>query len=228
MRHRKKVKKLCRPADHRRAMLRNMVTSLFAHHTITTTVAKAKAARQVAERLIRYAISGTLADKRRIITYLRDRRVAHDLIRLGREKFADRPRGGYTAVYRLGPRKGDGAQMAILKLLVEPLERKRRRRRAAAEAPEVIEAVEAAPAQKPQEAPVQEAAEAQQPPAEPTAEQPEPEVAAEEPEPQAQPEEEVPEEAPEEKACGEEESEVSEGESEAQEEEKKESEGGEG
>ena len=143
MRHRKKVKKLSRTASHRRAMLRNMLTSLFKHETITTTVAKAKAARQVAERLIKYAISGTLADKRRIIAYLKDRDTAHKLIRLGKEKFADRPRGGYTAIYRLGFRKGDGAELALLKLLVEPKEKKRRKKRPEeVEEAKVIEAAE--------------------------------------------------------------------------------------
>ncbi len=93
--------------------------------------------------MIRYSISGTLADKRRIISYLRDRKVSHELIKLGKEKFAESPRGGYTAIYRVAPRKGDGAPMALLKILVDrkPMETKKSK----APKHEVIEAVESAP-----------------------------------------------------------------------------------
>ena len=143
MRHGKKFKKLGRPASHRRAMLRNMVTSLFAHRAIKTTMPKAKEARRSAERLIRYAISGTLADKRRIIAYLKDRKVAHEVIKMGQENFAKRPAGGYTAIYRIEPRKGDGAPMALLKLLTEPKEKKKKKRKRRIPEPEVIETVEA-------------------------------------------------------------------------------------
>ncbi len=143
MRHGKKFKKLGRPASHRRAMLRNMVTSLFEHHSIKTTVPKAKEAQKFAERLVRYAIAGTLADKRRIISYLKNKEVAHELIRIGQDKFADRPAGGYTAIYHLAPRKGDGAEMVLLKFLTEPKEKPKKKKKKRKIMPhDVIETVE--------------------------------------------------------------------------------------
>jgi len=143
MRHRKTVKKINKPADHRRALLRNLMTSFFEHEKVVTTKSRAKAAQQVAERLIKYSIGGTLEGKRRIVQYLRNRDAAHKLIKLGSEKFSDRPKGGYTAIYKLGYRKGDGAEMAILKLLIEPIEKKpRKHRMRKEEIAEVIEAVD--------------------------------------------------------------------------------------
>ena len=143
MRHRKTVHKINKQPAHRRALLRNLLTSFFKHERVMTTRAKAKAAQEVAERLIRYAISGTLADKRRIISYLRERDVAHKLIRLGQENFAKREhRGGFTAVYKYGFRKGDGAEMAILTLLTEEIPKDKKKRKKKVAEPEVIEAVE--------------------------------------------------------------------------------------
>ncbi len=145
MRHRKTVHKINKQPAHRRVLLRNLLTSFFKHEKVVTTRAKAKAAQEVAERLIRYAISGTLADKRRIIAYLRERDVAHKLIRLGRENFAKRGhRSGFTAVYKYGFRKGDGAEMAVLTLLLEDLPKDKKRKKKKYEEPEVIEAVETA------------------------------------------------------------------------------------
>ncbi|GEM_PF-40010 len=143
MRHRKTVHKINKQPAHRRALLRNLLTSFFKHERVITTRAKAKAAQRIAERLIRYAISGTLADKRRIISYLRERDVAHKLIRLGQENFAKREhRGGFTAVYKYGFRKGDGAEMAILTLLTEEIPKDKKKRKKKVAEPEVIEAVE--------------------------------------------------------------------------------------
>jgi large subunit ribosomal protein L17 len=130
MRHRKRIDKLSRPADHRKAMLRNIVTSLFERYSVQTTVSKAKAARKVADRLITYSISGTLADKRRIISYIKNRDVAHKVIKLGQDNFSNRSPGGYTAVYNIGWRKGDGAKIVLLQLLVEEIEGKKRKKRA--------------------------------------------------------------------------------------------------
>lgn len=143
MRHGKRFNKLGRPANHRQSMLRNMVTSLFAHKVLKTTDSKAKEARRIAERLIKYSISGTLADKRRIIFYLKNRDVAHELIRMGQDNFASRPRGGYTAIYRLGSRKGDGARMVLLKLIVETAAKKEVKRKRKPTEAKIIEAVEA-------------------------------------------------------------------------------------
>jgi len=130
MRHRKRIDKLSRPADLRKAMLRNIVTSLFERYSVQTTVSKAKAARKVADRLITYSISGTLADKRRIISYIKNRDVAHKVIKLGQDNFSNRSPGGYTAVYNIGWRKGDGARIVLLQLLVEEIEGKKRKKRA--------------------------------------------------------------------------------------------------
>jgi len=181
MRHRKTVHKINKQPAHRRALLRNLLTSFFKHERVITTRAKAKAAQEVAERLIRYAISGTLADKRRIISYLRERDVAHKLIKLGQENFAKREhRGGFTAVYKYGFRKGDGAEMAILTLLTEEIPKDKKKRKKKVAEPEVIEAVEAPVEETPVEAaPAEEVGE--EAAAEPAAEEtPEAEAVSEE------------------------------------------------
>jgi large subunit ribosomal protein L17 len=116
MRHNRKGRKLSRTNTHRRAMLRNMVTSLFEHERITTTVAKAKEARPVAERLITRARRGDLAARRIVSAYVRSEDVARKLMEDIAPRFATRP-GGYTRIYRLGPRPGDAGQMGILELV---------------------------------------------------------------------------------------------------------------
>ncbi len=142
MYHRKALLKIGKSADHRNALLRNMVTSFFECGQVETTTGKAKAAQQVAERLITYAIDGSLANKRRIIQFLRDREVAHKLIKLGQENFAPRakntPGGGFTAIYKTGFRKGDGSEMAQLTLLLEPIPGKKHHTHAK-KSPDVIE-----------------------------------------------------------------------------------------
>jgi large subunit ribosomal protein L17 len=116
MRHNRKGRKLSRTNTHRRAMMRNLVTSLFEHERITTTVAKAKEARPVAERLITRARRGDLAARRLISAYVRSEDVARKLMEDIAPRFATRP-GGYTRIYRLGPRPGDAGQMGILELV---------------------------------------------------------------------------------------------------------------
>ena len=116
MRHNRKGRKLSRTNTHRRAMLRNMVTSLFEHERIETTVAKAKEARPVAEKLITRARQGTLAARRIISAYVRSETVARKLMEDIAPRFATRP-GGYTRIYRLGPRLGDAGEMGILELV---------------------------------------------------------------------------------------------------------------
>lgn len=116
MRHNRKGRKLSRTNTHRRAMLRNMVTSLFEHERITTTVAKAKEARPVAEKLITTARRGDLAARRLISAYVRSEDVARKLMEDIGPRFATRP-GGYTRIYRLGPRPGDAGEMGILELV---------------------------------------------------------------------------------------------------------------
>ena len=116
MRHGDRVKKLGRTKEHRRALLKNLCRSLFIFEKIKTTVPKAKAARQMAERLIEYAKRNDLAARRQIYRYIPD----HKLVKIVCDEigpiFVNRP-GGYTRIYRLGPRLGYGAEMAILELV---------------------------------------------------------------------------------------------------------------
>lgn len=118
MRHRKKGRRLSRTSQHRRAMLRNMATSLFQHDGIETTVAKAKELRPFAERLITLARRGDLHARRQVERHIRDRGVSGKLFGELGPRFASRP-GGYTRIVKLGHRVGDGAEMARIELLGE-------------------------------------------------------------------------------------------------------------
>lgn len=104
---------------HERLMLANLATALFEHGRITTTEAKAKRLRPVAERLITFAKRGDLHARRRVMTIVRDKSVVHTLFTEIGPNFAARP-GGYTRITKIGPRKGDNAPMAVIEL-VEPL-----------------------------------------------------------------------------------------------------------
>ena len=118
MRHGKKIPKLGRKAPHRRAMLANLVGSLFRYKRVKTTLQKAKAAKPLADKLISLAIEPTLANKRNIISSLRDERSAFILLNEVAPMFKDAPRkGGYTRILRLGRRLGDGAEMAIFEIV---------------------------------------------------------------------------------------------------------------
>ncbi len=118
MRHRQKGRQLSRTSQHRRAMLRNMVTSLFQHDGIETTVAKAKELRPFAERLITLARRGDLHARRQVERHIRDRGVSGKLFGELGPRFASRP-GGYTRIVKLVHRVGDGAEMARIELLGE-------------------------------------------------------------------------------------------------------------
>ncbi|HEY8451962.1 MAG: 50S ribosomal protein L17 [Micromonosporaceae bacterium] len=104
---------------HERLMLANLATSLFRHRRITTTEAKAKRLRPFAERLISKAKQGTLHARRQVLTVVRDRDVSTALFDEIGPSYANRP-GGYTRIVKLGPRRGDGARMAVIEL-VEPM-----------------------------------------------------------------------------------------------------------
>jgi large subunit ribosomal protein L17 len=104
---------------HERLMLANLATSLFEHDRITTTEAKAKRLRPLAERLITFAKRGDLHARRQVMTVIRDKDVVHKLFAEIGPNFAERP-GGYTRIVKVGPRKGDNAPMAFIEL-VEPL-----------------------------------------------------------------------------------------------------------
>jgi len=101
-------------------MLGNLATALFEHGRITTTEAKAKRLRPLAERLITFAKRGDLAARRRVLTVVRDKGVVHVLFTEIGPRYENR-HGGYTRIVKVGPRKGDNAPMAIIEL-VEPLQ----------------------------------------------------------------------------------------------------------
>jgi large subunit ribosomal protein L17 len=104
---------------HERLMLANLATQLFEHGRITTTEAKAKRLRPLAERLVTFAKRGDLAARRRVLTVVKDKGVVHELFTEIGPRYANR-NGGYTRIVKLGPRKGDNAPMVIIEL-VEPL-----------------------------------------------------------------------------------------------------------
>jgi large subunit ribosomal protein L17 len=116
MRHGIKLKKLGRKAAHRLALLKNLCRALFIHERIKTTLQKAKEARRLAERLIEFAKHNDLAAKRYVYRYIPDHKLVKIICGDIAPKFAER-KGGYTRIYRLGPRTGDGAEMVILELI---------------------------------------------------------------------------------------------------------------
>lgn len=118
MRHRAKGRQLSRTSTHKRAMLANMATSLFAHGAIQTTEAKAKELRPYAEKLITLARRGDLHARRLAGQKVRDRDVLGRLFSEIGPRFAARP-GGYTRILKLGHRPGDGADVARIELLSE-------------------------------------------------------------------------------------------------------------
>jgi large subunit ribosomal protein L17 len=115
----KKGPRLGSNPKHQRLMLGNLAASLFEHGRIRTTEAKAKALRPYAERLITKAKSGTVHDRRQVLSAIHDRDVVHKLFSEIGPAFADR-NGGYTRILKLGPRNGDGAGMALVELVAEP------------------------------------------------------------------------------------------------------------
>jgi len=117
MRHRKAGKKLGRDSSHRKAVLRNLVTSLFRYEEISTTHAKAKALRPVAEKMITLAKRGDLHARRQVLSYFMDKSVANKLFDQMGERFSDR-QGGYVRILRAGHRIGDNAPLALIQLLL--------------------------------------------------------------------------------------------------------------
>jgi len=144
MRHRVSFRKLSRTHEHRRALLRNLVTSLFLHERIETTVAKAKEARRVAERMITFAKRGDISARRHVDSYVFDPAATRKLFDTIAPWYAER-QGGYTRIIRIGRRLGDAGEMAIFELVktVEQKAEDRKRRIEAAEAKEAAKASEA-------------------------------------------------------------------------------------
>ena len=110
------ARKLGRTTDHRKAMLRGMVTFLLENGQIETTVTRAKEVRAVAEKMITIAKSDDLHAKRQVMAYVTKESVAKKLFDEIAPKYADR-KGGYTQIVKTGPRRGDAAEMAIIKLV---------------------------------------------------------------------------------------------------------------
>jgi large subunit ribosomal protein L17 len=116
MRHGKSGRKLNRTSSHRKAMFRNMVTSLFEHERIVTTEHKAKELRPIAEKMITLAKRGDLHARRQAMDYIRSKNVVAKLFDEIQGQFTER-NGGYTRIIRTGHRRGDAAPMAIIELV---------------------------------------------------------------------------------------------------------------
>jgi large subunit ribosomal protein L17 len=148
---------------HERHILSNLATALFQHGRITTTEAKARRLRPVAERLITFAKRGDLHARRHVLTVVTDKGVVHQLFTEIAPEFSERD-GGYTRITKIGPRKGDNAAMAVIELVRgEPVAAKprRRTRRTAPEAAPATAVADEAPVADAVEAPEAEAPEAE-------------------------------------------------------------------
>jgi len=121
MRHRKSGRRLGRTSSHRKAMFRNMATSMLKHETIRTTVPKAKELRRVVEPLITLAREDSVANRRLAFDRLRDKEAVGKLFTDLGPRFKDRP-GGYLRILKMGPRPGDAAPMAIVMLTEQAAE----------------------------------------------------------------------------------------------------------
>lgn len=116
MRHRCKVPLLGLPADQRKALLRSLATQIIRYGQITTTKTRAKAVRSEVERLITLAKDGSLASRRRAMSYLYDKKLVSQLFKDVGKRYSDRD-GGYTRIIRTKRRRGDNAEMAIIELV---------------------------------------------------------------------------------------------------------------
>ena len=116
MRHKVSGRKFGRATDERRAMYRNLVTDLLDHEKITTTEAKAKEIRGMAERMITLGKDGKLSARHQALAFIYDERVTDKVFKELATRYAERP-GGYTRITKLGPRLGDGAPIVQLELV---------------------------------------------------------------------------------------------------------------
>jgi len=109
-------RKLGRPTDQRKAMLRNLVTSFLKHGKIETTETRAKETKNIAEKMITLAKRGDLHARRQVLSFVTEEAVVANLFENIAPKYAER-NGGYTRIYKVGPRRGDGAEVVILELV---------------------------------------------------------------------------------------------------------------
>jgi len=175
MRHMKSGKRLGRNTSHRKAMMRNMVTSFFDHEKITTTDARAKELRKMAEKLITIALRGDLHSRRLVMQVVRDKKIVAKLFDTIAPRYTERP-GGYTRIIKLGHRSGDNASLSVIELVEEEFTAKPKKKKAPAKkAAKPVEPVV-------EETPVEEDAPAEDAPAEeaPAEEAPAEEAPAEE------------------------------------------------
>lgn len=164
MRHRKHTFKIGKSGAHRKAMIGNMLASLFTHNRINTTVVKAKELRRWADKMITCAKIGDLHNRRKAIAVVRDIEAVRVLFEEIAPRFKERP-GGYTRIVKLKNRKGDGAEICFIELVEEEIASKTKatptKKEEKAEAP-VEEVVEAETSEEEKaEAPVEEAVEAE-------------------------------------------------------------------
>ena len=169
-------------AAHQKIILANLATQLFEHGKITTTEAKARRLRPLAEKLITKAKRGDIHSRRLVLTTVKDKGVVHVLFTEIAPTFAERE-GGYTRITKIGPRKGDNAPMAVIELVTESVEDSRKtnaksssgpaRKTAAKKAPaKTTSAPPAEPAAADEPVPVEESATADEPVTEPVEESP--------------------------------------------------------
>lgn len=130
MRHLKSGKKLGMTSAHRRAVFRNLVTSLMRYEKIETTLAKAKELRRIADRMVTLGKRGTLSDRRRAAGYVKDKTIVKKIFDAIAKRYTER-KGGYTRIYKIGFRRGDAAKLAVIELVDRDIsaEPKRRVRR---------------------------------------------------------------------------------------------------
>jgi large subunit ribosomal protein L17 len=128
MRHGVKGRKLRRPTAHRLALLRNLVTSFLEKERVRTTLAKAKEARPLAEKMITLGKKGSLPARRQALAFVRKEAVVTKLFDELGPRFGQRP-GGYSRIVKLGPRSGDGADMAILELIGSEFKKKAKKKK---------------------------------------------------------------------------------------------------
>eukprot|EP00871_Galdieria_phlegrea_P005902 jgi/Galph1/79/GphlegSOOS_G4879.1 len=116
IRHGDKLKKLGKPSDQRKALIRALTTELLRHGRIKTTLARAKVVRKYAERTISLSKMGTLHARRQALGFIYDKQLVHALFEQAPERYAER-NGGYTRIYHTMPRQGDNAAMGIIELV---------------------------------------------------------------------------------------------------------------
>jgi len=156
MRHNKAGRRLGRTTSHRVAMFRNMVTSFLNHEKITTTDAKAKELRSIAEKMITLGKKGDLHAMRQAASYIRDKKVVTKLFTTIAPRYQERS-GGYTRIIKLGLRSGDNASLSLIELVEGPVEKKTTKkapaRKVAAKQAPIKESVKAETAAKAEEVP---------------------------------------------------------------------------